>query len=99
LNKRTSIIQIEKEKANYFLEKLVLLLLVQYAIACHDITVTNYHFMWCSVVITQMFNTAKHPSIISERTMKNKQMWESYLFLIIWGEMYENYHLQCRFFF
>jgi hypothetical protein len=46
-----------------------------------------------------MFNTAKHPSVVSERTMKNKQMWESYLFLIIWGEMYENYHLQGRFFF
>jgi hypothetical protein len=60
--------------AKYLLEKIVLLLSVQYAIACHAITVTNYHFMWCSVVIEVMFNTVKPPSVISERTAKNKAM-------------------------
>jgi hypothetical protein len=60
------------------LEKLVLLLSVWYAIAFHIITVTNYHFMWCSVLINVMFNTVKLLSIISERTTKNKRMRENY---------------------
>jgi hypothetical protein len=33
-----------------------MLLLVWYAIACYTITVTNYRFTWCGVV---MFNTVK----------------------------------------
>jgi hypothetical protein len=37
--------------ANSSLKKLALLLLVQYAITCHSIAVTNYHLTWCSVVI------------------------------------------------
>jgi hypothetical protein len=56
-----------------FLEKLVLFLSMQYAIAYHAITVTNYHFMWCGVMINVMFNTVKPLFIISERTTKNKQ--------------------------
>jgi hypothetical protein len=35
---------------NISLKKLVLLLLVRYAVTCHAITVTNYRFTWCSVV-------------------------------------------------
>jgi hypothetical protein len=67
--------------ANSLLEKLLLLLLVRYAITRRAIRVKNYHFTWCSVVINLMFNTLKPLSIISERTMKNKQlMRESYLF-------------------
>jgi len=56
---------------NSLLEKLVLLLLIQYSIARHAITVTNYYFMWCSVVIN-VINTVKPLSIVSERTEKNK---------------------------
>jgi hypothetical protein len=80
------------------LKKLVLLLLVWYAITCHVITVTNYHFTWCSVVINVMFNTVKPPTIVSERTAKHKWwMWESYLLWIIWVELYENYHYRADF--
>jgi hypothetical protein len=35
---------------------LVLLLSVRYAVACHAITVTNYRFTWCSVLINVVFN-------------------------------------------
>jgi hypothetical protein len=61
-----------EKKANNLLEKLILLLSVQSAIACLTITVTNYRFMWCSVVINMTFNTVKPLSIISERTTKNE---------------------------
>jgi hypothetical protein len=55
---RTSIIQIKKKTfTNSLLKKLVLLLLVWYAVSCHTITVTNYHFMWCSIVINVIFST------------------------------------------
>jgi hypothetical protein len=43
--------------ANNLLKKLVLLLSVLYAVACHAITVTNYCFTWCSVVIKAILNT------------------------------------------
>jgi hypothetical protein len=46
---RTSIIQNNKI-ANNLLEKLVSLLMVQYAFTCHAITVINCQFMWCSVM-------------------------------------------------
>jgi hypothetical protein len=59
-----------KLKKVNLLEKLVLLLLVQNAITCHAITVTNYHFTWCSAMINVMFNTVKPLSIVSERTVK-----------------------------
>jgi hypothetical protein len=39
------------------LKKLVLLLLVRYVVTHHVITVTNYHFTWCSVVMNVIFNT------------------------------------------
>jgi hypothetical protein len=59
--------------ANNLLEKLVLLLFVQYVVACHAISVTIYHLTWCSVVINVIFNAVKPLSIISEGTAKNKQ--------------------------
>jgi hypothetical protein len=62
------------------LEKLVLLLSVRYAIACHAITVTNYRITWCIVVINVMFNTVKTLSIIFEGNAKNKQMREGIYF-------------------
>jgi hypothetical protein len=40
--------------ANSSFEKVVFLLLAQYAIACDAITVANYCFMWYSVVINVM---------------------------------------------
>jgi hypothetical protein len=46
---------------------------VQYAVACHAITVTNYRFTWCIIVINVMFNTVKPLAIVFERSMKNKQ--------------------------
>jgi hypothetical protein len=52
---------------------LVLLVLVQYEITCHTFTITNYRFMWCSVVINAMFNTVKPLSIVSKRNTKNKR--------------------------
>jgi hypothetical protein len=55
------------------MEKLVLFLLVRYAIVCHAITVANYHFAWCSVVINVMSNAVKPLAIISDMTAKNKQ--------------------------
>jgi hypothetical protein len=64
--------RIKKEKANNVLEKLVLLQSVWYAITCHIISITNYHFTWCSVVINVMFNAVKPLSIVSERTAINK---------------------------
>jgi hypothetical protein len=45
-----------KKSANNFLKKLVLFLLMQYAATCHTITLTNYHFTWCSGVINVIFN-------------------------------------------
>jgi hypothetical protein len=30
---------------------------VRYVLTCHTITVTNYHFMWCSAVTNVIFNT------------------------------------------
>jgi hypothetical protein len=60
--------KLKKKLANSLLEKLVLLLSVWYAVACHSITVTNYRFTWCTVVINVMFNTVKPLSIISKRT-------------------------------
>jgi hypothetical protein len=39
-----------KEKMNNLWKKLVLLLLLLYAVTCHTITVTNYHFTLCSIV-------------------------------------------------
>jgi hypothetical protein len=75
-----------KKLADTLLGKLVLLLSVWYAIACHAITVTNYP-SWCSVVMKPL-------SIISERTVKNKWwMQESYLFQIIWGELEWRHHI------
>jgi hypothetical protein len=62
-----------KKVGNSLLEKLVLLLSVQYAIPSHAITVTKYRFMWYSVVINVSFNTVKLLSIISERTAENKR--------------------------
>jgi hypothetical protein len=59
--------------ANILLEKFVLLLLVRYAVAYYAVAVTHYCFTLCSVVINVTFNTVKPLSIISERTMKNKQ--------------------------
>jgi hypothetical protein len=77
----------KKKLTNNLPEKLVLLLSTQYAISCHAITFTNYHFMWCGVVINVIFNTVKSLSTVSERNVKNKQrmcgkqqMQESYLF-------------------
>jgi hypothetical protein len=58
------------------LEKLVLLILVLYAIACH--AVTKYCVTWCSVVIHVMFNTVKLLYVVFEKTDKNKPMWENY---------------------
>jgi hypothetical protein len=54
-----------KKLAMNLLQKLVLLLSVQYAVACHDINSTC-----CSVMINVMFNTVKHLSIVSERAIK-----------------------------
>jgi hypothetical protein len=34
-----------------------MLILVQYAVTCHTITVTNYRLTWCGVVINVIFNT------------------------------------------
>jgi hypothetical protein len=62
-----------KKKANSLLEKLVFLLLVSYAIACHAITVTNWHFTQCSVVINLMFNMLKPLPTVTERTAKNER--------------------------
>jgi hypothetical protein len=82
---------------NNLLEKLVLLLLAQHAIACHTITVIYYSFTSCSVVINLMFSTLKPLSIVSERIKKNKRwMRESYLFWIIWRELYEDYHYRAE---
>jgi hypothetical protein len=86
-----------KKTANNLLSKLVLVLSVWYVIASHSITVTNYHFKWCSVI----FNTVKPLSIISEGTAKNdewgkRQLWQLF-FQIIWGELYENYHYRADF--
>jgi hypothetical protein len=64
--------KIKKKKANNLLEKLVWLLSVRYAVACHAITVTNYHFTWCTLVLNVIFNTVKSLSIVSEGTAKNK---------------------------
>jgi hypothetical protein len=61
-----------KKMATNLLETLVLLLSVQYAVACHTITVTNYHFTWHIVVINVVFNTVKPLSVVSERIAKNK---------------------------
>jgi hypothetical protein len=66
-----------KKIANNLLEKIVLLISVLNAIACDAITVKNYHFMWCSLVINVMFNTQKLLSIISERIAENKRMREN----------------------
>jgi hypothetical protein len=55
-------------------------------------SLSNYHFMWCSVVINVIINTAKPLSIVSERTAKNKrQMWENdrgrkVIYLELFGE-------------
>jgi hypothetical protein len=69
--RKTSIIKnFLKALANNLLEKLVLLLSVQYVIACHVITVTNYHLTWYSVVINEIFNTVKPLSIVSEDSEK-----------------------------
>jgi hypothetical protein len=70
---RTSIFIFKKKVGNSLLEKLVLLLSVQYAIPCHAITVTKYHFVWYSVVINVSFNTVKLLPIVSERTAENKR--------------------------
>jgi hypothetical protein len=56
----------------------------------------------CSVVINVVFNTRKPLSIDSERAAKSKRMREnyrcgSYLFQIIWGELYENCHYRIDF--
>jgi hypothetical protein len=67
----------EEKLANSVLEKLVLLLSVQYAISCHAISVTDYNFMWYSVVINVMFNTVKPLSIVSKRSVTNKQIQET----------------------
>jgi hypothetical protein len=63
-----------KKIVNMLLEKLVLLIWVLYAVACHS--VTKYCFTWCSVVIHVMFNTVKLSYIVFEKTDKNKQMWK-----------------------
>jgi hypothetical protein len=44
------------EKIVNLLIKFVLILLL-YAVTCHATTVTNCHFMWCSVVINVICNT------------------------------------------
>jgi hypothetical protein len=95
--------KIKKKLANNLLEKLVLLLLVWYAIACHAITVTNLHFTWCSVVINLMFNTVKPLSIFSERNIKNKQWMqeknrcEIVMYSKIFGRAIWKYHYSAEF--
>jgi hypothetical protein len=42
-------------KANNLFKKLLLFLSVQNLVACHAITLTNYRFKWCSVVINVIF--------------------------------------------
>jgi hypothetical protein len=97
--------KLKKKLANNLLEKLVLLLLVWYAIACHAITVTNLHFTWYSVVINLMFNTVKPLSIFSERNIKNKQWMqeknscETVMYSKIFGRAIWKLSLQCRVFF
>jgi hypothetical protein len=66
-------LKFKKKLGNTLLEKLLFLLSLRYAIACHAITVTNYRFTWCNVVINVMFNPVKPLLIISERPVKNKQ--------------------------
>jgi hypothetical protein len=46
-----------KYQLTIYCKKLVLLLLVLYAVTCQVITVKNYHFTWCSVVKNVIFNT------------------------------------------
>jgi hypothetical protein len=48
-------------------------------------------------VINVVFDTVKSLSLISERTTRSKLIWENYLFQIIWGELYENYHYRTDF--
>jgi hypothetical protein len=62
-----------KKEANNLLEKTVLLLTVQYAVTCHAITVINYHFTWCSVMINMISNAVNPLSIVPEGTTKSKQ--------------------------
>jgi hypothetical protein len=38
-------------------------------VACHAITLRNYHLMLCSVMINLIFNTVKPQSIVSEGTI------------------------------
>jgi hypothetical protein len=45
-----------KKLASSLLKELVLLLLLKYAVTCRAITVKNYHFIWCTVVINVIFN-------------------------------------------
>jgi hypothetical protein len=53
------------KNVNNLLKKLVLLLLVQYAVTCKAIAVTDYHLLWCSVVINVIFNTCFGKSFVT----------------------------------
>jgi hypothetical protein len=58
-----------------------MLLLVQYAVTCHAITVAYYHFTWCSVVANTIFSTCFGTIIC----YTDKFYLENFLsFLIIW---------------
>jgi hypothetical protein len=82
--------------ANNAFKKLVLLLLVPHAVACHAITATNYHVMLCSVVINAIFNTCFSSIIFYIGKLYFEDIFKL-PFSIIWGELYENYQHRTEF--
>jgi hypothetical protein len=80
-----------KKLANSLLRKLVLLLSVQYAVACHAITVTNYCFTWCSVVINVIRNICFGSIICYIGKFYYEDIFLIFILYCV-GELYENYH-------
>jgi hypothetical protein len=87
----------KKKAADNLLKKLVLPLSVQYAVACHDITITNYHFTWCSAVINMIFTTGFSSITCCIGKFYVKIFFFKLSFLIMWGKLYENYHYRTDF--
>jgi hypothetical protein len=54
-------------------------------VACHAITVTNYRFTWCSVVINVTFNTVK-PLSVSEGSAKKNNKRGKVIYFELFGE-------------
>jgi hypothetical protein len=80
------------------LKKLTLLLLVLYVVVCHAITVTNYYYIWCSVMINEIFSTCFGSIICFIGKFYFKNIFKIVILNYLWGTVWE-LSLHDRFFF